>query len=117
MNSRQCHKVVYILNRGSIVESCHIFTIPSIEVLPTYRYQKREINYLYRSISKGDPASKVCTMNMAVKRSRVELSHHKYLIYTAIEAVAHRDINKPMTSSKRDLSNATRTKIRRPIYL
>ena len=56
-------------------------------------------------------------MNMAVKRSRVELGHHEYLIYAAIEAVAHRDINKPVTSSKRDLSNATRTKIRRPIYL
>ena len=78
---------------------------------------RNEINYLYRSISEGDPTSKVCMMNMAVKRSRVELGHHEYLIYAAIEAVAHRDINKPVTSSKRDLSNATRTKIRRPIYL
>lgn len=50
-------------------------------------------------------------MNMAIKRSRIELSHHRYLIYATIEAVAHREINKPITSSNRNLSNTTRTKI------
>jgi hypothetical protein len=45
-------------------------------------------------------------MNMAVKRSRIELTHHKYLIYTTVEAVTHRDIDKPVTSSNRNLSSA-----------
>jgi hypothetical protein len=81
-----------------------------------FTQQQDKVNYLYRSISKGDPASKVCTMNMAIQRSRVELSHHKYLIYTTVEAVAHRDINKPVTSSNRDLSNATRTKKEREYF-
>jgi hypothetical protein len=66
-------------------------------------HQQDEVNHLYRSISKVDPAFKVCTMNMAVKRSRIELTHHKYLIYTTVEAVTHRDINKPVTSSNRYL--------------
>jgi ribosomal protein L9 len=75
-------------------------------------HQKDEVNYLYRSISKVDLASKVCTMNMAVKRSRIELSHHKYLVYTTVEAVTHRDIDKPVTSSNRNLSSAPNKKIR-----
>lgn len=64
-----------------------------------------EVNYLHRPISKVDPPTKVCMMDMAIKRSRIELSHHKYFIYSAIEAIAHRDVNKPVTSSNRNLSN------------
>jgi hypothetical protein len=71
---------------------------------------KFEVTYLNRSISEVDPPTKIGTMNVTVKRSWVELSHNKYLVYATVETVAHGDINKPVTSSNRNLSNATKGK-------
>ena len=66
--------------------------------------------YLNRSISEVDSPTKVCAVNVTIKRSWVELSHNKYLVYATVETVAHGDINKPVTSSDRNLSNATKGK-------
>lgn len=61
------------------------------------------MNYLNRSISEVDSSTKVCAMNVTIQRSGVELSHDEYLIYAAVETVAHGDIDKSVTTSNRNL--------------
>jgi hypothetical protein len=73
-------------------------------------YQELEVNYLNRSISEIDPPAEVRAVNVTIKRCRVELSHHEYLVYATVEAVAHGNIDKPVTSSNRNLRDATKGK-------
>lgn len=49
-------------------------------------------------------------MNVTIKRGRVELRHDEYLVDATVEAVAHGNIDEPVTSSNRNLSNATKGK-------
>ena len=73
-------------------------------------YQEVEVNYLNRSISEIDAPAEVRAVDVTIKRCRVELSHDEYLVYATVEAVAHRNIDEPVTSSNRNLSNATKGK-------
>lgn len=49
---------------------------------------------------------------MAIERSWIKLSHDKDFVYSAVDAIAHRDVNKPIASTNRYLnwtaSNMTR---------
>lgn len=64
-------------------------------------------HYLNESISEVDTVTKIVSpSNVAIKGGRVELSHDEYLVYAAVDAVAHRDINKSIASPNRNLSNA-----------
>lgn len=60
-------------------------------------------SYLDKTVPEIDPISKVGPGNMTVERSRVELCQHKDLVYAAIDAIAHRNINQTVTSSHCDL--------------
>jgi hypothetical protein len=68
------------------------------------------VNYLNRSISEIDTPAEICAVNVTIKRGRVELGHHEYLVYATVEAVAHWNVDKPVTSSNRNLRNATKGK-------
>jgi len=60
-------------------------------------------NYLNKPISKFVTISMISAVDMTVKGGRIILRQYAYLVYSAVDAVAHRNINKPVASSNRDL--------------
>ena len=68
------------------------------------------MNYLNRSIGEIDAPTEVRAVDVTIKRGRVELSHNEYLVDATVEAVAHRNIDEPVTSSNRNLRDATKGK-------
>jgi len=44
---------------------------------------------------------------VTVERCRVELGQYKYLVEATVDAVAHWDVYKPVTSSNRNLQKQT----------
>jgi hypothetical protein len=67
------------------------------------------MNYLNGSVGEVDSSTEVCAVNVTIQRSRVELSHDKYLIYATVETVAHGDVDESVTTSNRNL-DATKGK-------
>lgn len=59
--------------------------------------------YLHETISEVDTITMISPVNVTIKGGRIELGQYKYLVYSAVYAVAHRNINKPVTSSYRNL--------------
>jgi len=63
--------------------------------------------YLHTSIAKVDSISEVGAGDVTVEGCRVELSQHKYFVEATVDAVAHWDVYKPVTSSNRNLQKHT----------
>jgi oligoribonuclease (3'-5' exoribonuclease) len=62
-------------------------------------------SYLHKSISKVNTISEIRVRKVPVQGSRVELRQHKNLVYSTIDAVAHRDVYKPIAPSNWYLQN------------
>jgi len=62
-------------------------------------------SYLHKSISKVNTISEISVRKVPVQGSRVELRQHKNLVYSTIDAVAHRDVYKPIAPSNWYLQN------------
>lgn len=54
--------------------------------------------YLHKSIPKIDTIPKICACYMPIEGSWVELGQHEDLVYATVDAVAHRDVYKPVTA-------------------
>jgi hypothetical protein len=66
------------------------FTVPSV--------------YLHRPIAKSNPLPEVISpCNVAIERLGIELGENVDLVYLAVYAVAHRDVNEPVASPDRHL--------------
>lgn len=73
--------------------------------------KKIKATYLNKSITKVDPISTIIgSGKMTVERLRVELGEDKNFVYTTINAVAHRNINKPVTPSNWHLGTRKKKK-------
>lgn len=60
--------------------------------------------YLDRPITKSNPLPEVISpCNVAIERLGIELGENVDLVYLAVYAVAHRDVNEPVASPDRHL--------------
>lgn len=63
--------------------------------------------YLHTSIAEVDSISKIGAGDVTVEGCRVELGQNKYFVEATVDAVAHWDVYKPVTSSDRNLQKHT----------
>lgn len=62
------------------------------------------LKYLNKSIPKIDTIPEVvCASEVAIERPRIELGHHIDLVYSAINAVAHGNVDEPIASTDGNL--------------